>query len=95
MEPNKYNCCGVCDVVDNHAVRITELPVKSWTSNYKESVLEPYLHGTEKSKPCITYVQLFIATCSLVAGVMYWWLLLYESSSFPLLSKTPIISCSL
>jgi len=54
VEPNKYNCYGVCDVIDNHAVRITELPVKSWTSNYKESVLEPYLHGTEKSKPCIS-----------------------------------------
>ena len=54
VEPNKYNCYGACNVVDNRTVEITELPVKSWTSNYKESILESYLHGTEKAKPCIT-----------------------------------------
>lgn len=31
-------------------MEITELPVGTWTQNYKESTLEPMLSGTEKIK---------------------------------------------
>lgn len=33
---------------------ITELPIKTWTQSYKENVLEPMLHGTDKAQPFIT-----------------------------------------
>ena len=35
-------------------VEITELPIGTWTQAYKETVLEPMLHGTEKTPAIIT-----------------------------------------
>ena len=39
---------GEVAVLDQGTIEITELPIGTWTQNYKESVLEPLLLGTEK-----------------------------------------------
>ncbi len=47
---------GEVSVVDETTVEITELPVRTWTQNYKETVLEPML-GTDKNTPLIQSVR--------------------------------------
>ncbi|XP_070571021.1 DNA topoisomerase 2-alpha-like isoform X2 [Ptychodera flava] len=54
IEENRYICNGEVSIIDNNTIEITELPIRSWTQTYKESVLEPMLHGTEKVQPMIT-----------------------------------------
>ncbi|CAH8664527.1 unnamed protein product [Heterobilharzia americana] len=51
---NRYVCYGEIAVLDDDTVEITELPIRTWTQNYKESVLEPMLNGSEKVPACIT-----------------------------------------
>ncbi|XP_028390602.1 DNA topoisomerase 2-alpha-like isoform X2 [Dendronephthya gigantea] len=50
----KYEVLGRAEVLDEKSVDITELPVGTWTQNYKEATLEVMLHGTVKYKGCIT-----------------------------------------
>ncbi|CUT98959.1 DNA topoisomerase 2 alpha [Echinococcus multilocularis] len=45
---NRYVLFGEIAVLDDQTVEITELPAKTWTQCYKETVLEPMLNGTEK-----------------------------------------------
>ncbi|XP_031551314.1 DNA topoisomerase 2-alpha-like isoform X2 [Actinia tenebrosa] len=52
-EPTRFVSRGNIEVIDNRTLEITELPIQTWTQTYKESVLEPMLHGTEKIQPCI------------------------------------------
>jgi len=47
-------CHGEISIVDDTTVEITELPVRTWTQNYKENVLEPMLHGSEKTPAVIS-----------------------------------------
>lgn len=47
---NRYCVSGELALINNNKVEITELPVGTWTQNYKESTLEPMLTGTEKIK---------------------------------------------
>lgn len=54
VDSQKYLVRGNVEVVDTKTVEITELPVGTWTQAYKENVLEPMLHGTEKVPPVIT-----------------------------------------
>ncbi|XP_002737286.1 DNA topoisomerase 2-alpha [Saccoglossus kowalevskii] len=54
IEANRYACSGEIAIVDNNTLEITELPVRVWTQVYKETVLEPMLHGSEKVQPLIT-----------------------------------------
>ena len=54
VEAQKYAIRGVINVVDTTTLEIEELPVGVWTQTYKENVLEPMLHGTEKVQPSIT-----------------------------------------
>lgn len=42
---NRYVVSGEIAVIGNDKVEITELPVGTWTQNYKENVLEILLHG--------------------------------------------------
>ena len=49
-------CHGEISIVDDTTVEITELPVRTWTQNYKENVLEPMLHGSEKTPAVIRLV---------------------------------------
>uniref|UniRef100_A0A3Q0KH18 DNA topoisomerase 2 n=1 Tax=Schistosoma mansoni TaxID=6183 RepID=A0A3Q0KH18_SCHMA len=51
---NRYVCYGEVAVLDDDTLEITELPIRVWTQNYKESVLEPMLNGSEKVPACIT-----------------------------------------
>jgi DNA topoisomerase-2 len=44
---NKYKISGVINKIDSTTIEITELPLRSWTQNYKEW-LETCVTGTEK-----------------------------------------------
>ncbi|CAH1979739.1 unnamed protein product [Acanthoscelides obtectus] len=46
----RYVCSGEVSILDDDKLEITELPVGTWTQAYKENVLEPMLHGSEKTK---------------------------------------------
>ncbi|XP_025107253.1 DNA topoisomerase 2-alpha-like isoform X3 [Pomacea canaliculata] len=51
---NRYVMNGEVSILDDRTVEITELPIRCWTQNYKEEVLEPMLHGTEKTPSIIS-----------------------------------------
>ncbi|KAL4629674.1 DNA topoisomerase 2-beta [Arapaima gigas] len=51
---NQYVVSGEVSVLDKNMIEITELPVRTWTQAYKESVLEPMLQGSEKTPALIT-----------------------------------------
>ncbi|XP_021370186.1 DNA topoisomerase 2-alpha-like isoform X2 [Mizuhopecten yessoensis] len=51
---NRYLVSGEISVIDEQTVEITELPVRTWTQNYKEDVLEPMLYGNDKQPVMIT-----------------------------------------
>lgn len=53
LEQQRYVCHGEISEVSDTKVVITELPIKTWTNNYKET-LEVMQAGTEKIKPQIT-----------------------------------------
>lgn len=44
-----YTIAGVIEEVDNTTLRITELPVRRWTQDYKE-FLESMMTGNDKIK---------------------------------------------
>ncbi|XP_041986182.1 DNA topoisomerase 2 [Aricia agestis] len=50
---DKYVISGEAAILPGDKLEITELPVGTWTQNYKENVLEPML-GTDKVKPLIS-----------------------------------------
>lgn len=41
-------------VLNDDTLEITELPVKTWTQGYKESVLEPMLESSDKKAAVIS-----------------------------------------
>ena len=47
---------GEVAILSDTEIEITELPIKTWTQNYKESVLEPLLQGSDKTPQLITLV---------------------------------------
>ncbi len=47
---------GEVSIISDNEIEVTELPIKTWTQNYKESVLEPLLQGTEKTPQLISWV---------------------------------------
>lgn len=51
---NQYLVSGEVSVIDKNTIEITELPIRTWTQAYKESVLEPMLQGTDKTPALIT-----------------------------------------
>uniref|UniRef100_A0A3Q3W8U2 DNA topoisomerase 2 n=1 Tax=Mola mola TaxID=94237 RepID=A0A3Q3W8U2_MOLML len=51
---NQYLVSGEVSVIDRNTIEITELPVRTWTQAYKESVLEPMLQGSDKTPALIT-----------------------------------------
>ncbi|XP_029976326.1 DNA topoisomerase 2-beta isoform X2 [Salarias fasciatus] len=51
---NQFLVSGEVSVIDKNTVEITELPVRTWTQAYKESVLEPMLQGTDKTPALIS-----------------------------------------
>lgn len=54
IDSHKFLVQGNVEVTDNKTVEITELPIGTWTQVYKENVLEPMLHGTEKVPAILT-----------------------------------------
>ncbi|KAL3855352.1 hypothetical protein ACJMK2_014568 [Sinanodonta woodiana] len=53
VNENKYVVSGEVSIVDDQTIEITELPVRTWTQQYKEEVLEPMLNGTDKTPALI------------------------------------------
>lgn len=43
-------CNGVVSILDDDTIEITELPVKTWTQHYKETVLEPLMEESGGGK---------------------------------------------
>ena len=54
VEPQRYVAYGSVGRLSPTSVEITELPIRTWIQTYKENVLEPMLHGTEKTPSFIT-----------------------------------------
>ncbi|XP_061597159.1 DNA topoisomerase 2-beta [Cololabis saira] len=50
---NQFLVSGEVLVIDKNTIEITELPVRTWTQAYKESVLEPMLQGSDKTPALI------------------------------------------
>ncbi|XP_020282371.1 DNA topoisomerase 2 isoform X2 [Pseudomyrmex gracilis] len=50
----RYVISGEISVIGPDKIEITELPIGMWTQTYKETVLEPMLHGTDKTPAVIT-----------------------------------------
>ncbi|KAG5882166.1 hypothetical protein JTB14_002890 [Gonioctena quinquepunctata] len=50
----RYVVSGEVAILDNDQIEITELPVGLWTQNFKDNVLEPMNHGSEKIKAVLT-----------------------------------------
>ncbi|ESP01683.1 hypothetical protein LOTGIDRAFT_146901, partial [Lottia gigantea] len=51
---NRYLVSGEISILDDNSIEISELPIRTWTQAYKEDVLEPMLHGTDKIAAMIT-----------------------------------------
>ncbi|GAB0086230.1 DNA topoisomerase 2 [Sergentomyia squamirostris] len=51
---HRYITTGNVAILPGNRIEITELPVGVWTQTYKENVLEPMIHGSEKTKPIIS-----------------------------------------
>ncbi|XP_072226681.1 DNA topoisomerase 2-beta isoform X2 [Leuresthes tenuis] len=51
---NQYLVSGEVLVIDKNTIEITELPIRTWTQAYKESVLEPMLQGSDKTPALIS-----------------------------------------
>lgn len=50
----RYVTSGEVSIIGPDKIEITELPIGTWTQTYKETVLEPMLHGTDKTPAIIT-----------------------------------------
>ncbi|CAG0893186.1 unnamed protein product [Cyprideis torosa] len=49
LDNQRHVINGELAILSNSKLEITELPVRTWTQAYKESVMEPMLHGSEKT----------------------------------------------
>ncbi|EFO86230.1 CRE-TOP-2 protein [Caenorhabditis remanei] len=50
IDSSRYACYGEVATIDDNTIEITELPVKQWTQDYKEKVLEALLDSSDKDK---------------------------------------------
>lgn len=50
----RYVTSGEVSIIGQTKVEITELPINTWTQNYKENILEPMLHGSDKVKAVLS-----------------------------------------
>ena len=53
LEAQRYVVNGEISELSDTKLEITELPIRSWTQNYKESVIEPFMNA-EKTPAQIT-----------------------------------------
>uniref|UniRef100_A0A0R3RWV3 DNA topoisomerase 2 n=1 Tax=Elaeophora elaphi TaxID=1147741 RepID=A0A0R3RWV3_9BILA len=54
LDDQRFVCNGEVAVINNETVEITELPIRTWTQTYKESVLVPMMDGSDKQPAIIT-----------------------------------------
>ncbi|CAJ0604912.1 unnamed protein product [Cylicocyclus nassatus] len=54
LDSTRFVCSGEVAVLGDDVIEITELPIKTWTQTYKESVLEPMLDSSDKKTPLIS-----------------------------------------
>lgn len=50
----RYVTVGNISILGENKIEITELPVATWTQNFKENTLEPLLNGNDKQKAIVT-----------------------------------------
>lgn len=48
MEQDRYKSSGIIDKVDDKTLDITELPIRTWTQNFKEGLEEMTSGGNDK-----------------------------------------------
>uniref|UniRef100_A0A1I8ERD3 DNA topoisomerase 2 n=1 Tax=Wuchereria bancrofti TaxID=6293 RepID=A0A1I8ERD3_WUCBA len=53
LDESRYICSGEIALLSDDTIEITELPIRTWTQTYKESVLESMLEGSDKQPPLI------------------------------------------
>ncbi|CCD73727.1 DNA topoisomerase-like protein cin-4 [Caenorhabditis elegans] len=53
IDPSRFACYGEVSVLDDNTIEITELPIKQWTQDYKEKVLEGLMESSDKKSPVI------------------------------------------
>lgn len=51
LDAHRFVCSGEIATLSDDTIEITELPVKTWTQNYKESVIEPMMESAGPDKP--------------------------------------------
>jgi len=56
IDNERYVTSGEIAILNDQTIEITELPVRTWTQSYKESVLDPMRDGTDKTPAFITLV---------------------------------------
>lgn len=54
VSDGRYVHSGNIQILPDNRIEITELPIGTWTQNYKESVLEALSNGTEKVKAIVS-----------------------------------------
>ncbi|KHN73174.1 putative DNA topoisomerase 2, partial [Toxocara canis] len=53
LDDQRFACSGEVAILGDDTIEITELPIRVWTQNYKESILEPLLEGSDKQPALI------------------------------------------
>ncbi|KAL3990740.1 DNA gyrase/topoisomerase IV subunit A family protein [Acanthocheilonema viteae] len=54
LDDQRFVCNGEVAVINNETIEITELPIRTWTQTYKETVLVPMMDGSDKQPAIIT-----------------------------------------
>ncbi|KAG4078503.1 hypothetical protein HA402_009215 [Bradysia odoriphaga] len=54
VSSSRFITIGCVAIIEDEKIEITELPIGTWTTSYKENVLEKLLRGSETMKPIIT-----------------------------------------
>ena len=54
LDNQRYVIHGEVADMKHNKLEITELPIRVWTQTYKESVMEPFLTGSDKTPAIIT-----------------------------------------
>lgn len=54
ISDGRYISSGNIQIIQGNKIEISELPIGTWTQNYKENVLEPLSTGNEKQKAIVS-----------------------------------------
>ena len=67
---NSYTICGTIEVVHDMTVKITELPIRSWTQDYKE-FLESISFSNKECKDPFIEVKLLKSLRIILSTIMF------------------------